>query len=343
MSSFLKGGSFKPLSKKEDTSATTKKTASPFLKKKTLGGLTKKKEEPAKEEIIEEKEVKEEKEEVSTKTVGKTLNPKKKLTLGAKKDSIKEEKEVVKEKKETPVVEDKAEVKEVELKEEVKKVKEETVKETETKPETVTKEEPEPQEKVTKKSTKKTTKKNASKKTEEKESVELTVPEVDESRRVSIEEMDEIMRPIVAPTTASWEEEKKSVLEALEKIKVEQDMPMTQVKSCLSELDALKFEILAKQHDAETNYDGTKQNYDTVKAIAIANGNGTNTETRKAIGILACKNYTTPTGQVVDLNQYMLLIEERHKFYQKVVEIIDFKRYSLVNYNEALKIEAKGL
>lgn len=329
MSSFLKGGSFKPLSKKEDTSTTTKKTASPFLKKKTLGGLTKKKEEPVKEEIIEEKEVKEEKEEVSTKTVGKTLNPKKKLTLGAK--------------KETPVVEDKTEVKEVELKEEVKKVKEETVKETETKPETVTKEEPEPQEKVTKKSTKKTTKKNTSKKTEEKESVELTVPEVDESRRVSIEEMDEIMRPIVAPTTASWEEEKKSVLEALEKIKVEQDMPMTQVKSCLSELDALKFEILAKQHDAETNYDGTKQNYDTVKAIAIANGNGTNAETRKAIGILACKNYTTPTGQVVDLNQYMLLIEERHKFYQKVVEIIDFKRYSLVNYNEALKIEAKGL
>ena len=342
MSSFLKGGSFKPLSKKEDTSATTKKTASPFLKKKTLGGLTKKKEEPAKEEIVEKKEVKEEKEEVSTKTVGKSLNPKKKLTLGAKKDSIKEEK-VIEEKKETPVVEDKAEVKEVEVKEEVKQVEKETVKETESKPETVTKEEPEPQEKVTKKSTKKTTKKNTSKKTEEKESVELTVPEVDESRRVSIEEMDEIMRPIVAPTTASWEEEKKSVLEALEKIKVEQDMPMTQVKSCLSELDALKFEILAKQHDAETNYDGTKQNYDTVKAIAIANGNGTNAETRKAIGILACKNYTTPTGQVVDLNQYMLLIEERHKFYQKVVEIIDFKRYSLVNYNEALKIEAKGL
>lgn len=339
MSSFLKGGSFKPLSKKEDASATTKKTASPFLKKKTLGGLTKKKEEPVKEEIVEKESVKEEKEEVSTKTVTKTLNPKKKLTLGAKKESVKEDKVVEDKKEDTTVVKEK----EVEVKEEVKKVEEETVKETEVKPETVTKEEPEPQEKVTKKSTKKTTKKNTSKKAEEKESVELTVPEVDESRRVSIEEMDEIMRPIVAPTTASWEEEKKSVLEALEKIKVEQDMPMTQVKSCLSELDALKFEILAKQHDAETNYDGTKQNYDTVKAIAIANGNGTNAETRKAIGILACKNYTTPTGQVVDLNQYMLLIEERHKFYQKVVEIIDFKRYSLVNYNEALKIEAKGL
>lgn len=340
MSSFLKGGSFKPLSKKEDTS-TTKKATSPFLKKKTLGGLTKKKEEPEKkEEIIEEKEVKEEKkEEVSTHTVSKTLNPKKKLTLGAKKETVKEEK--VEDKKDTPTPEKETEKKEVEAKEEIKEAKEEAVKET--KPETVVKAEPEPQEKSTKKTSKKTTKKNVAKKAEEKESVELTVPEVDESRRVSIEEMDEIMRPIVAPTTASWEEEKKSVLEALEKIKVEQDMPMTQVKSCLSELDALKFEILAKQHDAETNYDGTKQNYDTVKAIAIANGNGTNAETRKAIGILACKNYTTPTGQVVDLNQYMLLIEERHKFYQKVVEIIDFKRYSLVNYNEALKIEAKGL
>lgn len=337
MSSFLKGGSFKPLSKKEETSTATK--PSPFLKKKTLGGLSKKKEEPEKEEIKEEVK-EEEKESLSTQTVKKTLNPKKKLTLGAKKNQPKEEnssEKVVEEKKE----EIKEEKKETEVKAETKKTStpepEPQVKEE--------KKENKTEEKSTKKATTKktTTKKSTSKKAEESESTGLIVPEVDESRRVSIEEMDEIMRPIVAPTTASWEEEKKSVLEALEKIKVEQDMPMTQVKSCLSELDALKFEILAKQHDAETNYDGTKQNYDTVKAIAIANGNGTNAETRKAIGILACKNYTTPTGQVVDLNQYMLLIEERHKFYQKVVEIIDFKRYSLVNYNEALKIEAKGL
>lgn len=332
MSSFLKGGSFKPLSKKEETSTTTK--PSPFLKKKTLGGLSKKKEEEQKKEDI--KEIKEEskeegKESLSTQTIKKTLNSKKKLTLGTKKNSPKEEssQKVVEEKKETEV---KEKIKETITPEpQVKEEKKEEKKENKT------------EEKITKKTT---TKKNTSKNkkaTEESKSTGLTVPEVDESRRVSIEEMDDIMRPIVAPTTASWEEEKKSVLEALEKIKVEQDMPMTQVKSCLSELDVLKFEILSKQHDAETCYDGTKQNYDTVKAIAIANGNGTNAETRKAIGILSCKNYTTPTGQVVDLNQYMLLIEERHKFYQKVVEIIDFKRYSLVNYNEALKIEAKGL
>lgn len=171
----------------------------------------------------------------------------------------------------------------------------------------------------------------------------ITVNSVDESKRISIEEMDAVMRPIVAPTTELWEQEKKDILAALDNIKVEQDMTMSQVKSALAELDDLKFEVLPKQHDAETLYDGTKQNYDTVKAIAIAKGSGTNAEARKAEGILACQNYVTPSGQVVDLHQYMLLIEERNKFYQKINEGINFKKYSLVNYNNALKIESKEL
>lgn len=166
--------------------------------------------------------------------------------------------------------------------------------------------------------------------------------EVDESKRVSIEEMDEIMRPIVAPTTETWEQEKKDVLDALNNIKVEQDMEMAQVKSCLADLDDLNFEVLPKLHDAETMYDGTKQNYETVKAVAIANGSGGNAESRKAEGILACKNFVTPTGAVVDLQQYMLLIEERYKFYQKITDGVNFKKYSLVNYNNALKVESKN-
>lgn len=166
--------------------------------------------------------------------------------------------------------------------------------------------------------------------------------EIDETKRVSLQEMDAIMRPIVAPTTESWEQEKKDVLEALNNIKVEQDMTMGQVKNCLADLDELNFEILPKLHDAETMYDGTKQNYDTVKAIAIAKGNATNAEGRKAEGILACQNFITPSGAVVDLHQYMLLIEERYKFYQKIVDGVNFKKYSLVNYNNALKVESKN-
>lgn len=193
-----------------------------------------------------------------------------------------------------------------------------------------------------KKTTKKKTaskKKADAKKEEDKIIAEL---EVDESKRVSLQEMDSIMRPIVAPTTESWEQEKKDVLDALNNIKVEQDMTMGQVKNCLADLDELNFEILPKLHDAETMYDGTKQNYDTVKAIAIAKGNATNAEGRKAEGILACQNFITPSGAVVDLHQYMLLIEERYKFYQKIVDGINFKKYSLVNYNNALKVESKN-
>lgn len=185
---------------------------------------------------------------------------------------------------------------------------------------------------------------NNKKKTDNKKSEEeiLKSLEVDESKRVSLTEMDSIMRPIVAPTTESWEQEKKDVLDALNNIKVEQDMTMGQVKNCLADLDELNFEILPKLHDAETMYDGTKQNYDTVKAIAIAKGSATNAEGRKAEGILACQNFVTPSGAVVDLHQYMLLIEERYKFYQKIVDGINFKKYSLVNYNNALKVENKN-
>lgn len=194
-----------------------------------------------------------------------------------------------------------------------------------------------------KKSTK-SNKKSNSKKKENKldENKIIAELEIDESKRVSLQEMDAIMRPIVAPTTESWEQEKKDVLEALNNITVEQDMTMSQVKSCLADLDELNFEILPKLHDAETMYDGTKQNYDTVKAIAIAKGNATNAEGRKAEGILACQNFITPSGAVVDLHQYMLLIEERYKFYQKIVDGVNFKKYSLVNYNNALKVESKN-
>lgn len=189
-------------------------------------------------------------------------------------------------------------------------------------------------------------KKNTSKATTKKETTKveqtIQVPQVDETKRVSLEEMDAIMRPIVAPTTELWEQEKKDILEALNAIKVEQDMNMSQVKTCLSDLDELKFEILPRQHDAETMYDGTKQNYDTVKAVAIAKGSGSNAEARKAEGILACQNFVTPSGAVVDLHQYMLLIEERYKFYEKISEGVNFKKYSLVNYNNAIKAEKEG-
>lgn len=187
-----------------------------------------------------------------------------------------------------------------------------------------------------------TKKKTTKKKVEVNEAAVIEEVAVDESNRASLEEMDSIMRQIVAPTTELWEQEKKDVLDALNNIKVEQDMTMSQVKSCLANLDELNFEILPKLHDSETMYDGTKQNYDTVKAIAIAKGSGGNAEARKAEGILACKNFVTPSGKTVDLHQYMLIIEERYKFYQKIIDGINFKKYSLVNYNNALKVESKN-
>lgn len=306
MSGFLKGGRFKPTSanteEKKETIAmpTIGGKPSPFGKKK-LGGLTK-------------KITKEETSEVSTQeesNIEPTLKPIKKKLGGLTKKTVTEEE-----------VTNKEEVKKEETTEEVKEIKEEIVETTKE----VIKETPK------KKSTRKATKKATEKK-------EVETPEVDETRRVSIEEMDEVMRPIVAPTTKEWEEEKANVLEALNKIKIEQDMTMPQVKSVLSELDYVRQELIAKQHDAETMYDGTKKNYDAVKALAIAHGSATNAEGRKAEGILACKNYVTPNGDVVDLDVYMLIIEEKHKFYQKMMEQIDFKKYSLVNYNNALKLE----
>lgn len=284
------------------------------LGKKTLGA---KKVEPKVEEKAEEKI-----EDLNNTPTFEEAKPPKKV-LGAKKLAKKTE-EVVEEKEETAT--------EPEAKEEVKeevKVEEKTEEKVEEKKES-------PQKKAART---RAAKKKGESKDEAKVVAEL---EVDESKRVTLPEMDTVMRPIVAPTTELWEQEKKDVLDALDKIKVEQDMEMSQVKSCLADLDDLNFEILPKLHDAETMYDGTKQNYDTVKAVAIAKGNATNAEGRKAEGIIACQNFVTPSGAVVDLHQYMLLIEERYKFYQKIADGISFKKYSLVNYNNALKVESKN-
>ena len=248
---------------------------------------------------------------LGAKKLGGSLSSKPKL--GLKKETaveeVKEEKEEEKIEETTPVVDEK----------ETEEVKEEV------KPKKTT-----------------TKKKTTKKKVEVNEAAVIEEVAVDESNRASLEEMDSIMRQIVAPTTELWEQEKKDVLDALNNIKVEQDMTMSQVKSCLANLDELNFEILPKLHDSETMYDGTKQNYDTVKAIAIAKGSGGNAEARKAEGILACKNFVTPSGKTVDLHQYMLIIEERYKFYQKIIDGINFKKYSLVNYNNALKVESKN-
>ena len=333
MSGFLKGGKFgKPMTT-ETTTKTTSATpkATPFGKKK-LGGLKPKVEEPN-EVVIEEKE----KEEAPVAAKPK-LGAKKKL--GGLKATppapTKEEDEIARQEDliaEAALCGDNVANAEIEEPNEIS-IEEESKEEEPVEKET----------KVEEKPKKKSRKKAAAKETAEtNNTATITVPVVDESKRISIEEMDLVMRPIVAPTTELWEQEKKDVLEALDNIKVEQDMTMTQVKNALAELDELRFEILPKQHDAETMYDGTKQNYDTVKAIAISNGTATNAEGRKAEGILACQNYVTPSGEVVDLHQYMLLIEERNKFYQKIVDGINFKKYSLVNYNNALKIESKDL
>ena len=334
MSGFLKGGKFgKPMTTETTTGtipATPKTT--PFGKKK-LGGLKPKVEEPN-EVVIEEKE----KEEAPVAAKPK-LGAKKKLgglkatppaPTKEEEDEIARQEDLI---AEAALCGDNVANAEIEEPNEIS-IEEESKEEEPVEKET----------KVEEKPKKKSRKKAAAKETAEtNNTATITVPVVDESKRISIEEMDLVMRPIVAPTTELWEQEKKDVLEALDNIKVEQDMTMTQVKNALAELDELRFEILPKQHDAETMYDGTKQNYDTVKAIAISNGTATNAEGRKAEGILACQNYVTPSGEVVDLHQYMLLIEERNKFYQKIVDGINFKKYSLVNYNNALKIESKDL
>lgn len=328
--SFLKGGKFKPTGVETTNTITTEAVKptvtkpSPFGKK--LGGLSKPstamKEEPKELDLDHQEEPK-----------APAVKPK----LGGKKlggGLIKKEEAI----KET-IEEAAEELAEVQTQDEIPvEVEEATVEE---KTEIVEEVVEETKEEAPKKTSKKKTTKKKTTITDKENT--LNISEVDESKRISIEEMDAVMRPIVAPTTELWEKEKQDVLTALDNIKVEQDMTMAQVKNALAELDNLKFEVLPKCHDAETLYDGTKKNYETVKALAISKANASNAEARKAEGILACKNYVTPTGAVVDLNQYMLLIEERNKFYQKIVEGINFKKYSLVNYNTALKIEAKEL
>lgn len=319
MSGFLKGGNFKPANlnnteeKKESVpTPTIGGKAMPFGKKK-LGGLMKKTINKPEETIEEDKKV----EEVSTPQL-----PKKKLG-GLKKKALEKaenNEEVVVET--TEVVE---EIKE-EIKEETPVVEKEKVEE-------VVIEEEKPK--------KKATKKNTTKKTTKKEEVEDTVTVVDESEKASLSEAEEIMNPIVAPTTEEWEEEKANVLAALKKIKVEQDMNMVQVKTLLAEIDDIKQELLNRTHDVETVYDGTKKNFEAVKTLAIAKSKASNAEGRKAEAIIACRNYVVPSGQVVNLEAYMLLTEEKYKFYQKIMELIDFKKFSLVNYNNALKIESR--
>ena len=308
------------------------------------GSLLKKKAEP-KELDLESSQTQETAEEIK-----KPINSTKKPVLGKKllgakkevenKEEVQEIKEEIKETiEEVDKVDEPIHFEKPQQKEVIEQVEEETV------PTEVEETEVEEVEEAPKKTTtkKKAASKKATTKAVKKETAtEVQIPQVDETKRVSLDEMDAIMRPIVAPTTELWEQEKKDILEALNAIKVEQDMNMSQVKTCLSDLDELKFEILPRQHDAETMYDGTKQNYDTVKAVAIAKGSGSNAEARKAEGILACQNFVTPSGAVVDLHQYMLLIEERYKFYEKISEGVNFKKYSLVNYNNAIKAEKEG-
>lgn len=362
--SFLKGGKFnRPIvNETTETTTTTKPVGpSPFGKKK-LGGLNKPKTEPNELDLDKQEDLKAETPAVPAdkpklgakkKLGGLKLANNSDLDTKAKQEAVEEAAEKLAEvqtEQDVPVeLTQEQETEDVVNEEQVTTIVEDeksksTVKTTTEKIEaTVEEKEPVKEEKKTKRKSKKKTTVTVNSDGVVVANGTMTVNSVDESKRVSIEEMDTVMRPIVAPTTELWEQEKKDILAALDNIKVEQDMTMNQVKSALAELDDLKFEVLPKQHDAETLYDGTKQNYDTVKAIAIAKGSGTNAEARKAEGILACQNYVTPSGQVVDLHQYMLLIEERNKFYQKINEGINFKKYSLVNYNNALKIESKEL
>lgn len=334
---FLKNrGKFAPINKtnteteKTDNNTSTEETitkVSPFAKKK-LGTLNKKiikDKEETKEETIDNTKTEVKEEEKVTPSIKPSLNSKKKL--GIKKEV--ETKEVKDENTDdtNKIADEEKTINNEETTE--KEIKEN--KETE-----VTKEEPDEPTPV-----KKQTKRRSSKKTTSTIST-VQAPEVDESKRVTLEEAEALMRPIVAPTTEAWEQEKKDVNEALGKIKVKQDMTVDEIKHALAELDDFNFEVLMKQQDAETMYTGTKQNYEAVKAFAIANASSSNSDGRKAEAILACQNYSTPTGEIINLNEYMLLIEERYKFYQKIIQCIDFKKYSLLNYNNALRIAANN-
>ena len=328
---FLKNrGKFAPINKtnteteKTDNNTSTEETTtkvSPFAKKK-LGTLNKKiikDKEETKEETIDNTETEVKEEEKVTPSIKPSLNSKKKLGI---------KKEV-----ETKEVKDENTDDTNKIADEEKTINNEETTEKEIE---VTKEEPDEPTPV-----KKQTKRRSSKKTTSTTST-VQAPEVDESKRVTLEEAEALMRPIVAPTTEAWEQEKKDVNEALGKIKVKQDMTVDEIKHALAELDDFNFEVLMKQQDAETMYTGTKQDYEAVKAFAIANASSSNSDGRKAEAILACQNYSTPTGEIINLNEYMLLIEERYKFYQKIIQCIDFKKYSLLNYNNALRIAANN-
>lgn len=331
MAGFLKNhGKFTPIKTNTEENADTNDTAMPTVKipsfaKKKLGGLNKK-------TIKEEDTISDVKEENTEETISKTedttiaIKP----SLGGKKKlGIKKKTE---ENKEQPVNETEKNIEEVSVEKESIKEELEAVSEDKTEEQLIEDAKDEPIPATTKKQTKK---RSTSKKTINNT---ITVSDVDESKRITLAEAEAIMKPIVAPTTEIWEQEKKDVYDALGNIKVKQDMTIEEIKHALAELDDFNFEVLMKQQDAETMYTGTKQNYEAVKALAIANATSTNAEGRKAEAILACQNYVTPTGEVINLNEYMLLIEERYKFYQKIREGIDFKKYSLVNYNTVLKI-----
>lgn len=347
--SFLKGGKFKPAGATETTTTAPASKPSPFGKK--LGSFNK----TASAESDQPKELDlDNQEELHAE---EPVAPTKKPKLGAKKTlggGLKKKQEAVEEIQQSEEV-----LAEVQTADEmpVEEVQEETSLTPEQEAEfcgdvTDNEEiEPETVEETVKKTVKKTTstkKKTTSKKKTETvtDASSMVVPAenvatIDESKRVtSLEEIDALMRPVIAPTTEAWEQEKKDVLDALNAIKVEQDMSMAQVKTLLAELDNIRYEILPRQHDAETTYDGLKKNIETVQALGVANSTATNTEGRKAAAVLACKNHVMPNGEVVDLDMYMSLIKEKHKFYLKIVEAIDFRKYSLVNYNNALRIEA---
>lgn len=165
----------------------------------------------------------------------------------------------------------------------------------------------------------------------------LLDPQVDEKDRITLEEMDEIMRPIVAPTTAIWEQEKRDIREAMDKIKVQQNMDTVAVKACLSELDFLYSTIEPRLHEAKTVCRGTKESVEQVEIMSKVTGS--NADERKANAIIACKNYTTPSGAVVNLYEYLHLITEKYDFYHDKMKEIDFKRSLLISYNSMLKIE----
>lgn len=372
--SFLKGGKFKPAGAAETTTTTTTTPASkpsPFGKK--LGSLNKPTATTVEPEQPKEIDLDKQEELHAEEPVAPTKKPKlgAKKTLGGglkkKQEEVKEVEEVLAEVQtadEIPVEEVKEEETTLTPEQEAEiAAKEDAMAEAEfcgdvtdnVPTEEVAEETPVVEEEPVKKTTKKasTTKKRTTSKKKTDVTVDsdgLTVtggmvitntPAVDETKRVtSLEEIDILMRPVIAPTTPAWEKEKREVLDALNAIKVEQDMTMPQVRTLLAELDNVRFEVLQKQDEAENSYNGLKKEIEAVQAIAISNSGATNNEGRKAAAVLACKNHVTESGAVVDLDMYMLLVQQRHKFYLKVIEMIEFRKYSLVNYNNALRLEA---